>query len=231
MPNYSLTLNIDPTDLNVIKAAGQRLTLAKPVGSGDPNVVWLSIDPFQSTTVEWTEEYWIYASTTEVAQGNNISKLSEVTPGPALDAGYYPFTPAATFGVFQNSPAIPSGTFAAENMMPYTQYPALTFGLSQSAMVSKKKAERKPISAQSVLSQQQIQMTPFTNIYVWLQSQFASETIITKIVGNNAVARFGGGVNDITLKYDPNRGVFVPDVKSEGLIERGMIELRTPLLL
>ena len=39
MPNYSLTLNIDPSDLNVIKAAGQRLTLAKPVGSGDPNVV------------------------------------------------------------------------------------------------------------------------------------------------------------------------------------------------
>ncbi|MBU3961463.1 MAG: hypothetical protein KJ670_14965 [Alphaproteobacteria bacterium] len=231
MPSYSLTLNIDPTDLNVIKAAGQRLTLAKPVGSGDPNVVWLSIDPFQSTTVEWTEDYWIYASTTEVTQGNNISKLSEVTPGPALDAGYYPFTPAATFGVFQNNPGIASGTYAAENMMPYTQYPALTFGLSQSAMVSKKLAERKPISAQSVLSQQQIQMTPFTNVYVWLQSQFASETIITKIIGNNAVARFGGGVTDITLKYDPNRGIFVPDVASEGLIERGMIELRMPLMI
>ncbi|MNT20658.1 hypothetical protein D3C72_1559730 [compost metagenome] len=115
--------------------------------------------------------------------------------------------------------------------MPYTQYPALTFGLSQSAMVSKKLAERKPISAQSVLSQQQIQMTPFTNVYVWLQSQFASETIITKIIGNNAVARFGGGVTDITLKYDPNRGIFVPDVASEGLIERGMIELRMPLMI
>lgn len=231
MPNYSLTLTIDPTDLNVIKAAGQRITLAKPVGSGDPNVVWLSIDPFQSTSVEWKEDYWIYASTTEVSQGAAINKLSEVTPGPALDAGYYPFTPAATFGVFQNDPSVNSGTFAAVNNMPYNQYPALTFGLSQSAMVNKKPAERKPISAQLVPSQNRIQMTPFTTVYVWLQSQFASETIITKIIGNNAVARFGGGVTDITLKYDPNRGIFVPDVSSEGLIERGMIELRMPLMI
>lgn len=231
MPNYSLTLTIDPTDLNVIKAAGQRITLAKPVGSGDPNVVWLSIDPFQSTSVEWKEDYWIYASTTEVSQGAAINKLSEVTPGPALDAGYYPFTPAATFGVFQNDPSVNSGTFAAVNNMPYNQYPALTFGLSQSAMVNKKPAERKPISAQLVPSQNRIQMTPFTTVYVWLQSQFASETIITKITGNTAIAKFGGGVSDITLKYDPTRGVFVPDQKSHDLMKMGLIELRTPLIV
>jgi len=231
MPGYSLTLNIDPKDLNIIKAAGQRLTLAKPVGSGDPNVVWLSIDPFPSTTVEWEEKYWIYASTTEVSQGASISKLSEVSPGPALDAGYYPFTPSATFGVFQPAPAIPSGTFASNNNMPYNQYPMLTFGLSQSAMISKKPAERKPISAQAVLSQQQIQMTPFTNIYVWLQSQFASETIITKITGNSTVAKFGGGVTDITLVYDPTRGIFVPSTDADTMVKKGLIELRTPFLI
>ena len=231
MPNYSLTLNIDPADLNVIKAAGQRITLAKPVGAGDPNVIWLSIDPFQSTTVEWKEDYWIYSSTTAVSQGAAISKLSEVTPGPALDAGYYPFTPAATFGVFQNDPGVNSGTFAAVNNMPYAQYAALTFGLSQSAMVNKTLAERKPISAQLVPSQNQIQMTPFTTVYVWLQSQFASETIITKITSNTAITKFGGGVSDITLKYDPTRGVFMPGTGAAKMLEMGLIELRTPLLL
>lgn len=231
MADYTLTLNIDPVDLNYIKAAGQRLTLAKPVGSGDPNVVWLSIDPFPSTTIEWVEDYWIYASTTEVTQGATISKLSEVTPGPALDAGYYPFTPAATFGVYQKTPSIPSGTFGANNNMPYNQYPALTFGLSQSALISKKPAERKPISATSVLSQQQILMTPFTNIYVWLQSQFASETIITKITGKSTVAKFGGGVTDIALKYDPDRGMFVPEQTSLALLDSGLIELRMPFLI
>jgi len=225
MPDYTLTLNIDPVDLAIIKGAQQRITLAKPVGNGDPNVVWLSIDPFQSTAVEWVEDYWIYASTTAVVEGASISKLSEVTPGPALDAGYYPFTSAAMFNEIQPSSSIPKGTFAANNDMPYSQYPALTFGLSQSALVNKKKADRKPISAQSVLATQQAQMTPFTNIHVWLQSRFASETIITKIVGKSSVAKFGGGVNEITLKYDPDRGIFLP-VAGQGLIETGHVELR-----
>lgn len=231
MPNYSLTLNIAPDDLKNIKAAQQRITLAKPVGSGDPNVIWLSIDPFQSTTVEWTEDYWVFASTTAVAQGASITKLSEVTPGPALDAGYYPFTSAAVFNPFQKDASIPGGTFAANNDMPNSQYPYLTFGLSQSALINKKPAERKPISAQTVLATQQIQMTPFTTIYIWLQSQFSSETIITKIIGHTAVAKFGGGVNSMTLKYDPDRGVFVPEASSKNLLEQGLIELRTPLLL
>jgi hypothetical protein len=222
---------IDPKDLNIIKGAGQRLTLAKPVGSGDPNVVWLSIDPFPSTTVEWEEQYWIYASTSEVSQGITISKLSEVDPGPALDGGYYSFSPSATFGPFQQGGGIPLGTFASNNNMPYDSYPVLTFGLSQSAMISKKLAERKPISAQSVLATQQAQMTPFTTIYVWLQSQFASETIITKIVGNSTKAKFGGGTTEITLKYDPIKGIFVPTSTFEGMIEQGLIELRTPLLI
>ena len=154
-----------------------------------------------------------------------------MTPGPALDAGYYPFTPAATFGVFQNDPGVNSGTFAAVNNMPYAQYAALTFGLSQSAMVNKTLAERKPISAQLVPSQNQIQMTPFTTVYVWLQSQFASETIITKITSNTAITKFGGGVSDITLKYDPTRGVFLPGTGAAKMLEMGLIELRTPLLL
>lgn len=231
MTKYTLTLNIDPDDMKYIKPAGQRLTLAKPVGSGDPNVVWLSIDPFPSTTITWTEDYWIYASTAEIADGASIDKLSEVAPGPALDSGFYPFTPAAIFGPLQKDPQIARGTYAANNYMPHAQYPALTFGLSQSAMIGKTLAERKPISAQSVLATQQIQMTPFTHVYVWLQSQFASETIITKIIGNSSVARFGGGVESIVMKYDPDRGLFIEDQQSAGMTERGIIELRTPLLV
>jgi len=230
MADYTLTLNIDPVDLAIIRGAQQRLTLAKPVGSGDPNVVWLSIDPFQSTTVEWTEDYWIYASTTAISEGASISKLSEVTPGPALDAGYYPFTSAAVFNDIQKSNEIPRGTYAANNEMPYSQYPALTFGLSQSALVNKKKADRKPISAQTALATQQAAMTPFTNIHIWLQSQFASETIITKITGKSTVAKFGGGISEITLKYAPERGIFVPEPKDKGMIDNGLIELREPLI-
>lgn len=225
---FTLNLNIAPQVLSIIKAAGQRITLAKPVGNGDPNVIWLSIDPFQATSVEWTEEYWIYASATEVSPREKISKLSEVTPGPAFDAGYYPFTSAAVFNPIVPTTDIPKGTYAADNDMPFINYPALTFGLSQSALVNQQPNERKPISAQTVLATQRIEMTPFTNVHIWLQSEFASETIIESIVGNSVVAKFGGGIDNISLAYDPNRGIFVPEV--DALIEDGTVEIRTPLV-
>lgn len=211
MSQYTLTLNIDAQDLTYIKAAQQRITLGKTVGGDQPNVIWLSIDPFQANTVQWTDDVWIYASTTQVTSGASILKLSEVQPGPALDGGYYPFTAAAVFNDFVSSTDVPAGTYAANNDMPASNYPLLTFGLSQSAQVNAVPVTRKPISARMVLATQRIFMTPNANVYVWLQSQFASETIITSIVGRHTIARFGGGVTDIALKYDLARGLFVPD--------------------
>ena len=211
--------------------AGMKVTLAKPVGGGDPNVTWLVIDPFQTTTVEWEENYWIYASATEYVANTVIKKMSEVTPGPAQDAGYYPLTSAAIFGGFQKDTSISAGTYSANNLMPKEQYPYLTFGLSQSAMIGQTLAERSPISAQIVPAQLQIQMTPFTSVYVWMQAQFASATIITKIIGNSTVANFGGGTFDIALKYDADKAAFVPDTTSEKKFDQKLIEVRMPLLI
>lgn len=210
MPDYRLQLLIDPADLTIIRNSGQRITLAKPVNSdSSPNVVWLSIDPFQSTEVQWSEEYGIYASTTAVVQGASINKLSE-TGVPAQDGASYSFTSAATFNGPFSSGGVALGTYGAQNDMPNAAYPVLTFGLTQSALINQKPSDRKPISATPVLATQFASMTPFASVYIWLQSQFSSETIITRITGKTSKARFGGGVTDISLKYDPNLGVFVP---------------------
>lgn len=230
MPDYRLQLLIDPADLTVIRTSGQRITLAKPVNSdSSPNVVWLSIDPFQSTEVQWSEEYGIYASTSTVQQGSTITKLSE-TGVPAQDGASYSFTSAATFnGPFSTSGVAP-GTYGAQNDMPYSNYPQLTFGLTQSALINQKPSERKPISATPVLATQFASMTPFASVYIWLQSQFASETIITKIVGKTSKARFGGSVTDITLKYDPNLGVFVQPSGGAKSAGPALVELNMPLV-
>ena len=229
MPQYKLTLTIDAQDLSYIKAAQQRITLGKTVGGGEPNVIWLSIDPFMTNTVEWADDYWIFASSTQVASGASILKLSEIQPGPALDGGYYPFTSAAVFNDFVSAQDIPRGTYAANNDMPASSFPYLTFGLSQSALVNQQSVTRKPISARMVLSTQRISMTPAPSVYVWLQSQFASETIITSIVGRHTIARFGGNVTEITLKYDLERGLFVPATPASSV--SGLIELVEPLLV
>ena len=231
MPSYSLTLEISSADLAVIKAAGMRVTLAKPVGSGDPSVIWLAIDPYQSTVIQWDEQYWIYASTTAIVHGATVTKLAEISPGPAIDAGIYSFGPSGEFGAFEPISSIPAGTYAVANYMPYSQFPLLTFGLSQSAQVSQQLAERKPISVQPVLSQQKTELTPSPQIFIWLQNQFSSETIITRIIANVTIARFGSGISDLTMVYNPQLGIFVPTTNLKEMIENNIVELRTPFLI
>ncbi len=232
MPSYRLQLLIDPSVLPVIKAAGQRITLAKPVNTSSPNVIWQSIDPFTSTEIQWDEQYGIYASTVQVQDGATITKMSE-TGIPAVDGAYYSFTSATVFtGPFSGG-SVPKGSYKANNDVPYSAYPSLTFGLTQSALINQTPSERKPISATPVLATQSATMTPFTNVYIWLQSTFKSETIITQIVGNNTVAKFGGAVTDLTLKYDPNLGVFVPaSQKGTALLQQDseLVTLNTELL-
>ncbi|HWU51676.1 MAG TPA: hypothetical protein VN153_02575 [Tahibacter sp.] len=210
MPDYRLQLLIDPSVLPILRATGQRITLARPVNShSSPSVIWLSFDPLQNCDVRWREEFGIYASTTAVQQGASIAKLSEIG-APVQDGASYSLTATATFNGPSASGGAQRGTYTVKNDLPYQDYPVLTFGLTQSVQVNQVQAVRKPISATPVLSTQMAHMVPFPTVSIWLQSTFPSETIITRIVGRPSVARFGDGVTDLTLKYDPNLGVFAP---------------------
>jgi hypothetical protein len=229
MANYSVKFLVDNQDLTVIKGAQQRITLAKPVNGGTPNVIWLSIDPFASTDIAWTEEYGIYASTTAITNGVTIDKLSE-TAGPAIDGAYYSLTTATVFNGPFSGEGVVKGTYAARNDVPSSAYPMLTFGLTQTALVNKQAAERKPLSATPVLATQFAEMTPFTIVYAWLQSQFTSETIITKITGKSAKVTLGGGVSTMTLKYNPELGMFVPVNQQGKFAEHAAVELLAPAM-
>lgn len=210
MMEYRLQLILDKKALREVKNAGQRILLAKPVNGETPSVVWLSIDPFESTEVVWKEEYGIYASNNTVKHGAKITKISE-TGVPAQDGAFYTLTPQTIFEGPTPDPSIPRGTFVARNHTSYDAYPSLTFGLTQSALINQAPQDRKPVSATSALATQTTAMTPFTNVFVWLQAEFESETIITRIYGDYAVAKFGGSVNEVVLEYDPLLGKFTPN--------------------
>ena len=217
MPSYKLQLLIDQEVLPIIKAAGQRITLAKAVSGTSPNVIWQAIDPFVSTEVQWEEQYGIYASTVQMANGATITKMSE-TGIPAVDGAYYTFTSATVFAGPFGGGNVPKGSYRVNNDVPFSAYPVLTFGLTQTALINQQPFARKPISATPVLSTQAVMMTPFTSIYIWMQSASRSETIITQIISNYSVAKFGGAVTDLVLKYDPNLGIFVQVLKSAALL-------------
>ena len=211
MPNYTLDLAIDTEDLKILKAAGLNITIAKPVNSASPNVAWLVFDPFEGNKVEWTEQYSLYASPTAITQnGAVISRLSE-TPFPANDAAYYSLTSSATFaGPFTGSGAPAKGSYKVNNDMPSTQYPALTFGLQQKASINSKGIDPSPLNAAVVPAALSATFTPLTTVYVWLQTEFTSGSVITSVNGNAAVVQFGGTTTQQSLKYNPATGAFVP---------------------
>ncbi|MFL6195330.1 MAG: hypothetical protein ACJ75H_14230 [Thermoanaerobaculia bacterium] len=225
MPDYSVTFLIDAKDLEAIKGAQQRITLAKTVnGDNNANVIWLSIDPFPTTEVGWDEAYGIYASASGVVDGTTITKMSE-TGGTAQDRAYYTFTSAAAFNGPYSGNGVPAGSYGVQNDMPYTSYASLTFGLTQDALVNGQKALAKPVSATVALATQFVQMSPSPTLYVWLQAQFVSGTVI-KVSGKSTKVTLGAGVTSTTLKYDPSLGLFVAASPQKMLVSgRPTVEL------
>ncbi|PKR54100.1 hypothetical protein [Thalassospira marina] len=213
--NFSLTLNIDAKNLGFIHDAGQKVALARPVGNSAANVIWVAFDPFESNTIQWTEAYWIYASTTSTnKKGSQIQQMSQVAPGPAITGAIYTLEPAATFSSPIPNPTIGANTFAVQNEVPYDEHPVLTLGLSQSVTVNQRNLDRIPISATAVLATQQIQMTPGNSVYIWLESDFGSSTIITDLTeladvnGKRAIAKFSDDIFHIEMSYDGKIGLF-----------------------
>ncbi len=208
--DFQLDMSIDTQDLRTLKAAGMRIVLAKPVGSSSPNVVWISFDPFEGNVVNWTEEYGLYASNSQLISGASIVKISSA-PFPAQDGKYYSFRSDATFYGPNTGGDIPSlGSFRVFNEMPSTQYPSLLFGLMQSARVNGKTAEFRPLNANVVPSGTNATFTPLTTVHVWLQSNLVSGTVLVDVTSKVTIVTFGNGVTKQQLRYDPAKGQFIP---------------------
>ena len=207
---YSLKLTIDSQSLDTLFISQQRIILAKPVGGGKPNVSWLSLKPFQSTTIEWTESYGLYVSHSEVKNGAEIVQQS-TTDYPAQDGAFYSLLPTSNFsGPFTGAGAPPPGSFQVANNMPVTDFPFLTFGLVQKASVNGTEGQANPINAQVVPSLNSAIFTPLTEVQVWLQTSLLSGTVITQVFSSVADVTFGNDVFQKTLQYDPKIGGFVP---------------------
>lgn len=208
--NYSLKLHIDPIDLATLKQAALNIILAKPVQEqSDPNVVWQSFDPFSDNSVDWAEVFGMYASTTSISHGAQISKVSTIDP--AQDGAYYDFSQYATFVGPETGPGAPQGgTYKVNNNMPVANYRALTFGLMQSATINEQSSGLKPLNAASIPANLTAEFTPLTTVYIWLQARIQSETVITDVYSKHTKVVFGNGIFTNALHFDPNLGIFVP---------------------
>lgn len=207
MPTYQLTTAFAQQDLSRLYAAGANVVVAKPNAGGRPNVAWIVFRPLISNVMAWEDKYGIYASSSQIMNGQRLVQMAK-TEYPAVEGKIYSLTSAGFFG--PPSTGGSPGAYSAVN--EYNNLPKgyLTFGLFQDAQVDGVATRGNAVSATPVIFNSAASVTPFTTVYLWIQSQVMSNTVISNVTSPITEVRFGGAITEVSLMYDPTTGTFVP---------------------
>ncbi|MDR2888245.1 MAG: hypothetical protein LBV33_00165 [Lachnospiraceae bacterium] len=205
MAKYRLNIEFTEKDLSTIYNADEKVIVVKHTTAGENNqVAWVSFKPFIHNTIDWENDFAVYASTTEIQGGATISKLSDKYAGTKI---VYELSK----GYFAN--AIPTdelaeNTYAVKNMMKDND--ALTFGLAQSVAVNGQAFVNHPINAISVPYGQGAYMTPVEKVDVYLRNDIRSSTVISRIMSIALPVEYSGSEGEHTITYDGAIGKFFP---------------------
>ncbi len=225
MANYELKVAFTNDQLTTLYATGTNVIVAKPTGGSTPNVAWQVFKPLQGNALSWTEEYGIYASTSEVVNGATLNQLSSVPVGAAMAKLYTMEDSGAISGPASGGMA---NAFALENKYSNKDY--MTVGLYQDANVNGTDIAGNALSAVPVILRSTAFMTPYTTVYIWLQSQVVSNTVVTLVTSPMTELKFGGGLNDISVAYDSASGLFIANSADNKKLAQSSINHILPLL-
>ena len=217
---FTLNASFTNDQLNWIYAAGSNVIIAKPSADGsNPNVAWLVFKPLQANTATWQEEYGIYCSTQQIQNGAVLTQLSSV-PVPAVENKLYTLQQSGVIAGPSNGGT--QDSFSLLNQ--YGNVPMMTVGLYQDATVNGTNIMNSAVSAAPVLLQSTAVMTPYTTVYIWLQSNIISNTVVTTVTSPMTELKFGGGTDKISVAYDSQSGTFIPSQTQDG---KGSIKIKT----
>lgn len=204
MSQFQLNISFTSSQLSAIYATGNNVVLAKDTNANKTNVAWVVFKPFEQNKVQWEEKYGIYASSCDVNNGVVIT-TNAMSPFPAQTDKLYTL---ATQGKIIG-PDTGGQPKAYSIMNDYNIKPYMTVGLYQDAVVNATLISAKYLNAIPLLFKSTATMEPLDPIYIWLQSQVTSGTIISTVTSPVTKLNFGGGVNDISVQYDSSTGTFV----------------------
>ncbi len=204
MSNYTLNISFTNQQLQDFYATGSRVSVGKQVAGGAPNVIWQSFAPLQSNEVGWVEEYGIYVSNTQVQQGATITILSSTPVGAATDKLYTLESSGVISGPTTGGVV---DSFALLN--DYSNQDYITVGLYQDATVNGVDIIGNAVSAAPTLLASTAVMEPSKTVYIWLESDITGNSVVTTVTSPMTELKFGGGVNQITVAYDTQTGLFI----------------------
>jgi hypothetical protein len=200
---YNLSLGFTDEQLAAIYDTGSNVIIAKPAGGSSATVAWQVFSPMESNAVSWVENYGIYTSTSGISNGATLYQHSATGPD-AQDATLYTLQPNA---VIAASAGGQTDSYSLLNN--YDQKPYMTVGLFQGAIVNGEEILNNAISAAPVLLNSTALMTPYTTIYVWIQSQVKSNSVVTTVTSPMTELKFGAGVDTINVNYNSKTGTFI----------------------
>ncbi|KAH9851345.1 hypothetical protein C2E23DRAFT_733124 [Lenzites betulinus] len=192
MSTFSLTVNVDPTDLSALKTAGYKLCIAKKVNN-TYNTVWRGSSFLVHNQFQWTSRYEVFGTDT-FADGALVTASTET---PEIKFGQ-----TATIdknGSMGNAKGTPdeSGTFSVDNL-----YAAINIGVMGylGGTFSPIFVSPKPLVTGSV------NLTPIETVLVWLDITHVTSTIITKSISNTIEVDFTGGIATRSVTYASTPG-------------------------
>lgn len=205
MPKYSLRIDFTNEQLETINATGSSVVLAKPNSDGgEPDVSWIVFKPFLANEVSWEENYGIYVSHTQKLNGATLQSFAK-SPFPALIGTLYTFSPD---GVISGpSSDVEPGSFQLMNK--FTGQPYMTAGLYQNATANGNQIQGHPVTAEALMQNFTAKMTPYSDIYIWLQSQAKHSTVVMSTFSPKTRISFGEGRENITVTYNTSRAQFI----------------------
>lgn len=181
---YQLNFAIDSAGVTQIHNNAQYITLVKnvtsnPLATGNLQVAWVSFQPFMNNQVTWVQNYYIYATTTQLQSGVQIIMTSQ-TVQPAQLGPIYDFSG----GVFTTTIQGSANTFNVQN--DYGQ--SLTFGLAQQATINGTSVMA-PLNATPIGNAQQGTFTPIETVSIYLSSYSNNGVVISQVAGSALVVQ------------------------------------------
>ncbi|EGG20552.1 hypothetical protein DFA_00413 [Cavenderia fasciculata] len=198
MSNYSLKFSFNQAGLAALHSSQQKVCVVKSVNGQVSNVVWVTFKPFLTNSLDWKEEYGIYASNTQIQNGATISRIS--TLKSASKTHQYPFNSA---GFFDQANGVSVKSYGLVNN--YGE--SLTFGLTQSALINGVQVVSE-LNATTVLNNQSAEYTPIVTLSVYVAASFNNGSVISDISGQSLTLTYTSDTSK-SVFYDTNSNMFV----------------------
>lgn len=175
---YTLNIQFNKDDLSLIYQAKQKIVLIQEIQNGLNQVIWSVFSPFENNQATWDDSFYVYASPSTAIENNLIEGISTKAASPQ---NTYTFNKELVFSDGKLNSNLSFTEYQAVNNVPYSQSPALTFGLAQSITTNNITNQAQPINAATVLSNQRATFTPKNTILIFLSSNLKENTVYNNI--------------------------------------------------